>query len=416
VIALQRASGNAAVTAMIARNGPGTATPEATAADALTKDQQWDKAIADKKWDDAIALAADLSEADLVAKLDKLDFDQIKGVVSGSGGGLFGRIWVRLVAEPVRKKKLDALYEAAVNGEKWDKAVVYLDDYREADVLPKARLIKAKGDAKLAAAAAAATATWADDNHRVRRTLSFLAVENLTGSAVRPATASGVTGGTKEAAVDVPETGGKVTFTKDASMGTTGEIYGLTYEGGAESQKTGWIQFIARNIETFDDTGKSIGFHTGQWTPSGQGPRDFSTTTAPKFFLDVLSDQSPFYEAVSAAAGGSQGLSDISATKTAMYDRPSGRVDLVAPKFTDPKVKTVKSRACFDTYLVSEMQVLRHETIQVEYTFTAAQAAAGNDTTPVTTHSGGGRVSSLPADRFKAITAKFPKFAYLPHG
>jgi hypothetical protein len=97
-----------------------------------------------------------------------------------------------------------------------------------------------------------------------------------------------------------------------------------------------------------------------------------------------------------------------------MYDLPAGRADLVAPLFTDPAVKSVTPRALFDTYLVHEMQVLRHETIGVEYTFDKTQAAAGTDTAPKVTHTGGGPVAALPADRCKAMTARFPKFAYLP--
>jgi hypothetical protein len=319
-----------------------------------------------------------------------------------------------MAAEAVRLRKLDALFQAALAAEAWEKVVTYLDGYAGADLLAKARLIKAKGDPKLAAAAAAAATLWPDDNHRIRRTLSFIAVESLTGAAVRPATSSGVTGGTKEAAVRVPETGGSVTFSKGVSDDSSSDLYGLTYTG-PDAQKTGWIQFIARNIEKLDDTGKSLGFYVGTWTPQGQSARDFSTAAAPRWFLDTLSDQAPFYEAPSKAAGGGQGLSDMSPTKTAMYDLPAGRADLVAPLFTDASVKTVRSRISFDTYLVHEMQVLRHETIAVEYTFDKAQAAAWTDTAPKVTHTGGGSVSALPADRFKAMTTRFPKFAYLPH-
>lgn len=433
LLTLQGASGNRALSTMIGREPEGgTATKgapsaDATGADAATLDKDWDAAVKGGLWDRAVGLALQLMEkgVDLTSKLEALTYDQITAlqaaVTLGSvpGDGFLSRVGkalsLRLAIEPIRVKKLTALYEPAVNAEQWDKAVGLLDGYGDADLLPKARLIKTKGAAKLGAALTAATTKWADDNHRVRRTLSFLSVEDLTGSGVRPVTSSGVTGGTSEAAVKVPETGGSVTFTKGATDGSTSNIYGLSY-AGADAQTTGWIQFIARNIEKFDDKGASLGYYAGTWTPSGQGARSFSTSAAPSWYLDTLSDQAPFYEASSKAAGGGQGLSDISAAKTAMYDAPSGRVDIVAPLFTDAKVKSVRSRATFDTYLVHEMQVLRHETITVEYTFDAAQAAVGSDTTPTTTHTGGGQTSSLPTDRYKAMTTRFPKFAYLPHG
>lgn len=426
VLTLQGAMGNRAVTAMLSRNGGGPAPAPAapapaggaapaapTAPDKAQLDKDWDEAMKGPNWEAAVDLGHKLDNDDLVAKLDKLDFDQVSKFCNQANQMMPWAFFIRLLAEQVRIKKLDELYIAAVNGAKWDKAVVLLDAYLESDILPKARLIKAKGDPALAAATTEAEKAYSSDNHRVRRTLSFLGVENLTGSAVRPTTASGVTGGTKEAAVKVPETGGSVQYSSGSAAGSTGNVYGLAYTGD-DAQDTGWIQFIARNIEKLDDKDASLGFFTGSWTPSGQGARDFSTAAAPGYYLDTLSNQAPFYEAAS-TGGGDQGLSDIEAKKTAMYDAPSGRVDIVAPLFTDAKVKKVKSRAVFDTYLVKQMQVLRHEQITVEYTFTPAQAAAGSDTTPTTTHSGGGKCDSMPSDRYKAMTTRFPKFAYLPH-
>jgi hypothetical protein len=426
VLSLQGALGNRAVTAMLARNGGGTTAPPApapaggaapappTAPDKAQLDKDWEAAVKGPNWEAAVDLGHTLDNVDLVAKLDKLDFEQVSKFCNQANLMMPWAFFIRLLAETVRIKKLDELYIAAVNGAKWDKAVVLLDAYLDASVLPKARLIKAKGDAALTAAATEAAKVYSSDNHRVRRTLSFLEVENLTGSAVRPIGASGVTGSTSEAAVKVPETGGSVTYSSGGTAGSNKNVYGLTYTGD-DAQDTGWIQFIARNIEKLDDKDASLGFHVGNWTPSGQSARAFSTSAAPGYYLDTLSNQAPFYEASSSGAGGGQGLSDIEAKKTAMYDAPSGRVDIVAPLFTDAKVKKVKSRAVFDTYLVKQMQVLRHEQITVEYTFTPAQAAAGSDTTPTTTHSGGGKTDSLPSDRYKAMTARFPKFAYLPH-
>ncbi len=417
VLALQRAHGNQAVAAMIARtpedgSGGATATQHPTLVDSAPKD--WDKAVAAKKWEDAVNAGKQLTPAQLGPKLDALSFEQITALSDQAARMLPWTAGIWFAIEPFRVKKLDALYEAAVNGEKWDKALPLLDAYRDPDVLPKARKIKAKGAAKLAAAAAAAKAAWADDNHRVRRTLSFLEVEDLTGAAVRPIDGTSVTGTTWDPAVKVPETGGKVSYGSGGTGGGATNWYGLKYEG-ADAQQTGWIQFIARNIEKRDDKDASLGFHTGNWSGEGQNARKFSTPSAPVWHLDTLSDQAPFYEAASKAAGGGQGASEITARKTVMFDAPGGGAALVAPMFTDPKVKKVISRVQFDTYLVKEMQVLRHETITVTFEFDAAQAAAG-DPGAKNTHTGGGPVSSLPADRYKAMTQRFPKFAYLPHG
>jgi len=91
-----------------------------------------------------------------------------------------------------------------------------------------------------------------------------------------------------------------------------------------------------------------------------------------------------------------------------VYDaRRRARNDLVAPIFADTAVKSVKSRALFDTYLVRDMQVLRHETVGVEFTYNAAPTG-GVQPTPVTTHSGGGTTDHLPMDRYRAMTARFP--------
>jgi hypothetical protein len=368
----------------------------------------WDEAVRGGRWQEAVTLVQAYNDTDLPLKLEALDYDQIAALCTQADSMLPGYERVRRTAEPIRVRKLNEAYEAAVNGALWPRAVLLVNAYNDTDLLPKCRMISAKGAPALAAAAAAALAQWSDDNNRVRRTLSFLGVEPLTGSAVRPATPDPVTPGTAAPGAAVPELGGTATFSSGGTYNGDPNIYGLGYSG-PDAQDTGWIQFIARNIEKFDASGASLGFYTGSWTPSGQGARNFSTTAAPTWFLDTLSNQAPFYEA------GGAGLSAMSPTSTVMYDAPAGRNDIVAPVFADPAVKSVKSRAVFDTYLVNKMQVLRHEGVTVEYTYTPALATAGTDPTPVTTHSGGGAVNAMPIDRYRAMTARFPTFAYLPH-
>jgi hypothetical protein len=373
--------------------------------------QEWEAAFTSGLWERAVTLVQAYNDIDLPIQLERLDFDKIAALcLQADRMPSYQR--TRRAAEPIRVRKLGEAYDAAVNASDWPRGVRLLNTYNDLDLLPRARSIHTKGPAALAAAQTAAAAEWADDNARVRRTLAFLAVEPLTGAAVRPATTSGVTGGTAEPGVAVP--GGSVTFSSGATRGTAGNIYGLSY-AGTDAAKTGWIQFIARNIERFDATGGSLGFHTGTWTGTGQPARNFSTSAAPAYFLDTLSNQAPFYEAAS-AAGGQRGASDVSPAQTAMYDAPAGVNAIVAGVFAaNPAVKSVKSRAVFDTYLVRDMQVLRHDTITVEFTYTAAPTAGGPQPTPATTHTGGGATDHMPSDRFRAMTARFPTFSYLPH-
>ncbi|HET7486999.1 MAG TPA: hypothetical protein VFJ85_03665 [Acidimicrobiales bacterium] len=403
------------------RDQAGSGTPEMvrvrTAAEAARVRQlglDWDEAVAAGRWTEAVTLVQAYNDVDLPQKLKALTFDQIADLCSAADSMLPAYQRVRTAAEPIRVAKLNEAYEAAVNGSQWARAVLLVNAYNDTDLLPKCRMIQANGPAAVSAAQGAAGAQWPDDNHRVRRTLSFLGVEALTGPAVRTAVAPPVTAGTSEPATAVPKTGGTSTFSSGNTFGTHSNVYGLSYQG-PDAPRTGWIQFITRNIELFDAAGKRLRYHTGSWTPSGQSARNFSTVEAPVWFLDTLSNQAPFYEAASTGTG-NRGLSTVSPLQTTMYDAPAGRVDLVAPLFADPAVKKAMSRATFDTYLVQEMQVLRHETITVEYSFTPAQAASGVDPTPTTTHTGGGAVSSMPVDRFRAMTNRFPAFAYLPHG
>jgi hypothetical protein len=371
-----------------------------------TATRTFEQAVAARRWDEAVAAAEALAAGELEPKLEPLAYEQLATLQEHAGDAVL--TWSAI--EHVRLHKLDPLYEAAVNGEAWDRAVVLLDGYRETDITPQARRIP---KAKLPAAQAAAKTALPDDNHRVRRALAFVAVEPLTGAAVRPVEGTHVSGTRWEPAKDVPETGGRVSYGSGGQVDGDLNYYGLRYEG-ADAQQTGWVQFIARNVEKFDAADASLGFQPGTWSGSGQNARTLSTPDAPIWHLDTLSDQAPFYEAASKAPGGRQGESDISPTRTAMFDAPTGASTIVAPLFADPHVKTVRSRVMFDTYLVKEMQVLRHETVTVEFVFDAAQAGRG-DPAAKNRHTGGGAVDRLPADRYKAMTARFPTFAYLPH-
>jgi hypothetical protein len=391
LLSLQRTSGNRAVAALLARK---------------TATRTFEQAVAARRWDEAVAAAEPLSVEEVTTKLEALAYEQLAALQDHAGDAVL--TWAAI--EIVRLRKLDPLYEAAVTGEAWDRAVVLLDGYRETDLLPKARRIP---KAKLPAAQAAAKTALPDDNHRVRRALAFVAVEPLTGAAVRPVEGTHVTGTRWEPAKAVPETGGRVSYGSGGQVDGDLDYYGLRYEG-ADAQQTGWIQFIARNLEKFDAADASLGFHPGAWSGSGQNVRTLSTADAPIWHLDTLSDQAPFYEAASKAPGGRRGESDITPTRTAMFDAPTGVSTIVAPLFADPHVKTVRSRVMFDTYLVKEMQVLRHETVTVEFLFDAAQARRG-DPPAKNRHTGGGAVDRLPADRYRAITARFPTFSYLPH-
>jgi len=159
------------------------------------------------------------------------------------------------------------------------------------DLLPQARYIGGKGRDRAGRRSAAAATQFADDNNRVRRTLSFLGVEPLTGSGVRPANApAGMTPGTAEPGVAAGGGYGHVHV--------RGHLRAARWRGRSTTctasatpvptpRRRAGFQFIARNIEKFDAAGTSLGFHTGSWTPSGQGARNFSSSAAPGWYLDT---------------------------------------------------------------------------------------------------------------------------------
>jgi hypothetical protein len=384
--------------------------------------QEWEAAARAGDWPRAVTLVQAYNDIDLPLKIGALTFDQVSALCQAADKMLPAYERVRRIAEPIRVAKLGQEYEAAVNASNWARAIDLLNAYNDLDLLPRARFIAGKGAPALAAAAAAANTRWAaDDNNRVRRTLSFLGVESQTGAAARPAGAlpGAMSGGTTQPGVAVP--GGTVTVTSGQSLaGVPGATwFGFDYQG-AQAQQTGWIQFIARNIEKFDASGTSLGFHPGTWTPSGQGPRTLSTTAAPIWYLDTLSNQMPFYESpLTAAAGGAAaaGGHQTGPTQTAMYDAPGAPQALVSAAFGAPNVKRVKARAVFESYLVRGMDVLSKSTMTVEWDYPVAPGAAGFVApSPVQTPGATTYPGKITSAQFNSIVARFPTFAYLPHG
>jgi hypothetical protein len=398
------------------------------------------------QWEQAVILVQAYNDIDLPLKLNELDQPGIDALCR-QADRMPSYVRVRTAAEPIRIRKLGEAYEAAVNAGTWPQAVVLLNAYNDDDLLPKARLIKAKGAAAMTAAAAAATAQWSgDDNNRVRRTLSFIQVEDQVGPSARPAS-SGTgynLGAATDAGVAVP--GGTVTTHTGVQVpgGAAADSYSFNYQG-ADAQNTGWVQFISREMERFDAAtgGNSLGFVTpATLTHLGQPETiRYGTPAAPDWHVDTFSDNMPFYEATTSssppagflpagsgatrvvqpstpASGGAAALPG----QTAMVDRPGSVPSHVDSAFAPvpaglvgtTAVRRVESRCRFTTYLVRGMSVLYKNTMLVTDTYTTAPASGGAAVRSNTAGAGGACAAFEPP-HYQALIRRFPRFTYFPH-
>jgi hypothetical protein len=395
------------------------------------------------RWEEAVTLVQAYNDIDLPVKLGELDQPSIDALChQASLMPSYAR--VRTAAEPIRIQKLGEAYEAAVNAGTWPQAVLLLNAYNDADLVPKANLIKAKGAPAMTAAAAAATAQWADDNNRVRRALAFIQVEDQVGASARPAFPAAGTnlGPASDAGVAVP--GGTVTAHAGVSSGGAADQYAFQY-AGEDAQETGWVQFISREIERFDapTAGASLGYAAlGSLTHLGQPETiNYGTHLAPEWHVDTFSDNLPFYEATTSstppawALGAGQGAArrvqpstpasggtPAVPGETTMIDRPGNSPADVETSFAPivggdggtTAVKRVEARCRFAVYLVRGMNVLYKNTMVVTDTYTAAPSAGG---APARTNvpGPGGTAASFELDHYRALIRRFPKFTYFPH-
>ena len=290
------------------------------------------------------------------------------------GSGLAASSPLGQLVERTLRPQLDPAYAAAVTAGTWSTIVWLLQGYPDADVLPRARDIQRVHGA----AGVAACAMWADmafsDGHVIARALAFLPLEAQTGAGIRPASAQAMNmGAAAGAAVNVP--GGAVTtFDNVSQPAGQGKWFSFSYQG-ADAANTGWLQFLARECEMFDKTGKSAGFETSVETQAtGQSEkRKWGTTGSPYWTIDTAGNTAPFYEAPNAA--GSSFAHTTAPNQTEIYDRPElNRAvtnaafdeELDDDDFADGKVDHVVVRLKFHDYLVRGMDVLYENTLTVE--------------------------------------------------
>jgi len=254
------------------------------------------------------------------------------------------------------------------------------------------------------------------DGHVISRALAFLPLEAQTGAGIRPASAQAMNmGAAAGAAVNVP--GGAVTtFDNVSQPAGQGKWFSFSYQG-ADAANTGWLQFLARECEMFDKTGKSAGFETSVETQAtGQSEkRKWGTTGSPYWTIDTAGNTAPFYEAPNAA--GSSFAHTTAPNQTEIYDRPElNRAvtnaafdeELDDDDFADGKVDHVVVRLKFHDYLVRGMDVLYENTLTVEWKLATKRG------TPTRTNTAGSgtAVSKLRPEHHEALVRRFPDWSF----
>jgi hypothetical protein len=262
-----------------------------------------------------------------------------------------------------------------------------------------------------------------DADSMLNRALGFLDVEQYTTMKVGDVPVSSTTPEGKPVTVD----GGSVTTFRDVTLLQLGNrglqdepgSFGFEYTG-ADALKTGWLQFISMEAETFDKDGNHLDWVTSVKTQFQGKPETFSwgTDKAPVWYLDSATGNAPFYGAESTqdVAGRSAGDSGthISTTKQeSIFDRPTVDPRVVAKAFDDDDVAKLVVRLKFHDYLVRGMDVLYENTMTVEFPITGAR---GDPNAGRTNKPGTGRpASALAAEHYKALVAKYPNWGFYAH-
>lgn len=379
---------------------------------------EWEAAFRGGQWPRAVTLVQAYNDIDLPVQLERLTFDQLAALCAQADRMLPAYQRTRSAAEPIRVRKLGEEYEAAVNASNWPRATLLVNAYNDLDLLPRLRFIQSKGAPALTAAAAAAAGQGWDDNHRVRRSIAFLVAApgprapNTFGPGFTPSA-------TPASTTAVP--GGSVTVTTGDALSGQADWFGLAYNdtpgGASTAARTGWVQFIMIELESFDAAGRSLGFETSPPLPAAVAgfPITPSSPAAPKWYLDTLGGSAPFYEAPTAGGGASSGgAHQTSPTMTAMYDRPSSDPTVVAAMFGRPNVKKVVERERFHDYLVRDMDILFRSELYVQFTWTAAPTGTGDPprtNIPVSA----GPANAMTRGQFNDLVRRFPAYGYFNH-
>jgi hypothetical protein len=335
-------------------------------------------------------------------------------------GGAVGvaRSPVYPLVEARRVEKLGQEYTAAVANGFWIYAVMLLNAYNDADLLPKATEIQTvKGAAGITNASNAARLVFPDDNHRVRRILAFVPLQTQTAPA--PASGSATLGAAAGPGVAVA--GGTVTAYQGVVIpGATGTFFGFDYQGPGATN-VAWIQFIAREGEKFDAAGNSLGFVDDTWTPTGQTwERQYSSPSNQRWYVDTVGGNAPFYDAPSTVAvgtipAGSRGRHVTSATGTGMFDQPGLHTSTARKAFDtwfwEDDVDHVVMRAKFYDYLVRGDEVLYENTMTVSWALSSASATPS----PTNVAGTGSTTSRMRDVHFRALLDRFPAWGFYRH-
>jgi hypothetical protein len=417
----------------------------------LIRVEGWDRRLRDalKREDwvtSAVTLATYPDDPTRAVRLQWLSLAEataIAELLRSGGTPLYKQVEAR------RIQKLEQEYKAALHIGSWGYAALLLNAYSDKDLLPRAQdLLTAGGPAGVAVAQGQARTVFTDDNHRVRRILAYLLVQNQAGAAARPANATvHPTGAAVGPAVAVPD-GAVSVYEHAASRGGGTNDFAFDYRG-AHAEQTGWLQFVGEEIERFDSAtgGNSLGYYEPSSPLHGSGqpnePIDWNTATDRHWYLDAVSDQMPFYESPISAtppagfgAAGSRGSSTVSPSpaanpangQTMMVDGPGSPVAFVHKAFepihsggflgigrSTTQVKRVEHRVVFHEYLVRANEVLYHNTMTVTFNYTSDPGAGGTAPNP-TNKSGTGRLANkLQDEHFRALLRRFPTWGFYAH-
>jgi len=315
----------------------------------------------------------------------------------------------------VREALLRTVATTEIAASDWANAVQHLNGMFEADVLA---VLTPLPNATLSVLQVFATSQYlTDTNNSVRRALAFVLTRQgpragnpLPGTVLAgtgPATA--VDGGTAAVSsiVTVPGT-------------PTPDWFGVTYQdaaGGTQAPNTGWVQFIAIEIESFDKDGDSLGFESGAVPAAVPGfPITLSEPDAHKWYVDTLGATAPFYESPTAGGGaGSGGAHTTTPNMTAMYDRPQSDPNRVNAIFARPKVVRVVERERFHDYLVRGMKVLYRSELYVRFEWTAAPGLGAGDPPRLNIPVSSGSTDRMLPDQWADLVSRYPAYSYFPH-
>ena len=413
---LNVAAGNQKLTRLIGVLG---AEPRASVIRKEDTDRTFSGEVSIERWDQAdAALTRYADDADRNAALARLSVPQLVQFALHLRGGksVAAATPTGLLVERALRPRLDATWTAELPQGRGMQLVWLLRGYPDADVPAKARDVqRVLGQAGIESCARGAQ-MMLPDGHMIRRAFAFLPLEAQTGVASRPASTQTMTMGTPAgAAVAVP--GGTVT-TYDAitEAGDNRKNFGFSYQG-TDAEKTGWLQFLAREAEMFDSKGKSAGFETSIETEAANQSekRKWGTPGSPYWTIDTAGSNAPFYEAPNAA--GKSFAHTTSPTKTEIYDLPilnravtdaAFDHELDDDEFADGKVASVVVRLKFHDYLVRGMDVLYANTMTVEFRLASKRANARRSNVAGT----GRAASKLAPEHHEALVRRFPDWSF----